>query len=98
MRLTIEDMKRIILQERGSVSYNGRVINNIADLPNEAELALGDPEKEAKAKETLLKQAEDIKAQLQMLENSPSVTEAKKVIKEKPAKEVVTAKADQAEV
>lgn len=89
MRLSLEEMKRIILVERGSVCWNTKVINNIADLPTEAEMALGDPEKEAEAKISLQKQADAIKEQLRLLEESAKEKDSKKVVKEKKSEDKI---------
>lgn len=68
--LTRAEMIKVINVDHGSVMYNGVVIDKVEDLPSEAELAKGDPAREAQAKETLLKKKAEIDEQLESLEVS----------------------------
>jgi hypothetical protein len=51
----------------GSVLYGGRLYTRIADLPNDAELAAGDPERELAAANAMQAQMATLQAQMEEL-------------------------------
>lgn len=51
----------------GSVLYGGRLYTRIADLPNDAQLAAGDPEKETAAANAMQQQIATLQAQYEQL-------------------------------
>lgn len=71
---TRADLEQVIIQG-GSVRYKGRIIKRVQDLPSDAELAGGDPQREATA-------LADIDAQIARLQN-----ERTRLIKPAPAPE-----------
>ena len=79
--LTRPEMEAVI-KSGGSVLYQGRTLSTLAHLPSAAELAQGDPAKEAEASADLQAQIADLQAQLAQLQPSapsaPSKTTKKK--------------------
>lgn len=63
MALSRQEMERIIVQERGSVLYKGRIISRVEEIPSDAELAEGDPEREAAVRDALDAQIAALTAQ-----------------------------------
>lgn len=61
--LTREQMEQVI-QSGGSIIHAGRHISTLSDLPNEEQLAAGNPEAEAAAAENLRQQIADLQARL----------------------------------
>lgn len=66
---TRTEMEQII-QSGGSVVYHGRILSSLHDLPSDAELAAGNPERETIAVTTLQQQIADLQAQLAQLQLS----------------------------
>ena len=81
--LTRPEMEAVI-KSGGSVLYQGRTLSTLAHLPSAAELAQGDPAKEAEASADLQAQIADLQAQLAQLQlSTPSAPS--KTTKKKPA-------------
>jgi hypothetical protein len=68
--LTREEMEAVI-RSGGGVKVGGRVRTRIEDLPTAAELAQGDPAKEAAAAEDLQAQIAALQAQVDQLATAP---------------------------
>lgn len=66
-QLTRAEMERVIA-EGGSVLHGGQHISQIKDLPTEADLAKGDPDKEQAAAGNLQAQIDALQAQLGALQ------------------------------
>ena len=64
--LSREEMVKVIAGG-GGVIYNGRIITRVDRLPSEAELAKGDPEKEAATLAEIEKQIAELQAQKALL-------------------------------
>lgn len=82
--LTRKDMIEI-LREGGSVIYNGFHIKDLRNLPSEAELALGDPDRERAALAELQAQKAELDAQLLLLQQASTKVDAD-VVKPAPSK------------
>lgn len=67
--LSRNEMEQVI-NSGGSVLLGGRLYTRVADLPNDAQLAAGDPEREAAAATTLQQQIAQMQAQLEQLQAS----------------------------
>jgi|SRR6185503_11941035 len=67
--LTREQMAAVI-EGGGSVLHNGALITRLADLPSAAELAAGDPAKEAAAQAALQAQIAALQSQVDQLQVS----------------------------
>lgn len=61
--LTRAEMEQVI-REGGSVKHGGRIISRLEHLPSDADLAKGDPAKEAKAAGDLQAQIDQLQQQL----------------------------------
>lgn len=86
-----------VLQEGGSVLYQGSVITRYEDLPTEAELAKGDAAAEAAAKNSLQAEIERLKAQLTYLDgDKPAAKKVEETAKEAPAEKVAEKVAEKA--
>jgi hypothetical protein len=70
-QLTRDEMAAVIAGG-GSVLYEGRTIWRAQDLPSEADLAQGDPEKEAAASASLQEQIAQLQADLAKLQQPPA--------------------------
>lgn len=81
--LTRDEMRKVI-QEGGSVLWQGHTLTRLEQLPSEAQLAQGDPEKEHAATESLQTQIAQLQAQLAQLQPPAEPTPAK-ASKKKPA-------------
>jgi hypothetical protein len=68
--LSREQMEAVI-RSGGSVLHQGRIISRIEALPSAAELAKGDPDKEAQAAQSLQQQIDQLQAQLAELQEPP---------------------------
>lgn len=68
-----EEMERV-LQDGGTVLYRGTIRTTAAELPGEAELAQGDPAKEAQARAGLEAQIAALRAELGLLQPVPAAT------------------------
>lgn len=68
--LSRKEMVEIIVNRKESVILNGKIIDNVNDLPTEAELAKGDAKREQEARLSLEAQMDAIKKQLASLESS----------------------------
>lgn len=77
-RLTREEMLQV-LKEGGTVTMNGTIYRRPVDLPTEAEMAIinGSKEDAVRVESSLLEQMEQLKAQLELLKNSPVAAESK---------------------
>jgi len=68
--LTLPQMRKVI-EEGGSVMYQGKVITEVNDLPGPVELANGAPEIKDAAKRDLRSQMADLQRQLAALDEVP---------------------------
>lgn len=84
MHLTRDEMIAVI-QGGGSVLYQGRTISSLAHLPSAAELAQGDPAKEAEATAELQAQIAQLQQQLATLQPSAPAKPSKKKASSDPA-------------
>jgi len=76
--LTRDEMEAVI-KGGGSVLYQGRTLSSVAQLPSVAELAQGDPDKEAAATADLQAQIAQLQQQLATLQPSaPAAKSSKK--------------------
>lgn len=55
------------LKRGETVIYKGQLIKTFSQIPSEAELSLGNPEMEEKAKESILEEMERLKGELELL-------------------------------
>ncbi len=66
--LTRKDMERVITEEGGSVMLsNGQIVTRVQDLPSEADLAQGDPQREETTAARLQEQINRLQADLARL-------------------------------
>lgn len=70
--LNREEMEKVI-RSGGSVLYQGSIISRIEALPSAAELAKGDPDKEAQAANDLQVQINQLQTQLAQLQGESVV-------------------------
>lgn len=66
--MTRTEMARIIREDRGSVTYQGRIIKSVEDLPTEAELAAGNVQEEKRVQADILGEIAKLKAELDKLQ------------------------------
>lgn len=84
--LSRKEMVDIIVNRKESVILNGNIIDNVNDLPSEAELAKGDSKREAAARESLEAQMKALKDQLAILDDEKA--QAKEDAKAEKAEKV----------
>lgn len=89
--LTRDEMEAVI-KGGGSVLWQGHTLSRIQDLPSAADLAAGDPAKEAQATADLQAQITALQAQLAQLAPAPV-----KASKKKPAEPAEPTEGDEAE-
>lgn len=65
--LTRNEMERVIAHG-GSVLHGGRLITRVEDLPTDADLATGDPNRETQIANSLQQQIDRLQAQLERLQ------------------------------
>lgn len=73
--LTRDEMAAII-KGHGSVLYAGRIISREQDLPSEADLAAGNPDRAAAVAADLQAQIDRLSADLERLRSAPAAPEA----------------------
>lgn len=74
--LTREKMAEILSSGKQTISYRGRLLKTVADIPSQAEFALDNPTEAKQAETDILGQMEELKAQLALLKNATVVTVA----------------------
>ena len=67
-----------VLRNRGSVTYQGRIIKDISEIPSEAALAVGNPAEEKVAESNILAEMTRLKEELAKLK-APAVEEDKNI-------------------
>lgn len=75
--LTRDEMEAVV-KSGGSVLYGGKTLSRVEHLPSAAELAQGDPAKEAAATADLQAQIAELQAQLAQLQPSAPAKASKK--------------------
>lgn len=65
----LRHMEEVIADER-SVMHNGQILSSLEQLPSEADLAAGDPAKEAEAKANYQAEIERLQGELAKLQSS----------------------------
>lgn len=82
--LARKDMEQVIMAGGSVLLPDGRLITNVSNLPSAAELAKGDPAREAAAAVDLQTQINELQRQLAALQNDPATgtqDSDKKVVK-----------------
>lgn len=72
-----------IINNGGSVTFGGRLIKSIKELPSEAELSVGDSKREAEAKANILAEMDRLRLELEKLKG-----ETEEIKNTKPRKAV----------
>lgn len=79
--LNREQMAEILRDGKRTISYKGRLLKTIADIPSQAEFALDNPTEAKQAESNILEQMEELKAQLALLKGAASEEKTTKVRK-----------------
>lgn len=68
--LSREQMAEILRDGKRTISYKGRLLKSISDIPSQAEFALDNPSEVKQAESSISEQIEALKAQLALLKGS----------------------------